>query len=239
MALILLRTVFAVACGFLLWNVPLRQRQALVYGPAFALLFFPLSCVEWQAKVGIVLSILHGMIHHRWPFIDASGYNKQHTPVYDVICHELMLLWAHLSFRNNIVMSGWTVGGMVHITPVDIISGTMLFWGAINCALAGCLKDSDDSTHCQFSVRSWFERTSVTQAFSSGYFMLAALLLDLPASGWMTVTWVVFVTICMFNWLFFRHISNTLLGRFFTRSYFEFAFITPACVGPMFACLGL
>src|SRR5438105_3362145 len=125
---IVFRSFVVVILEVLLWFFPRQWKRWLVYGPAIFIVLAPIPCISLAARTGVGLAAIHGVIHHIWPFIDHAGYNDRHTPFPDVVCHEIMLVYAHYNFIDKfIVRERYAFGVFGMVTVIDVLTGTMLF----------------------------------------------------------------------------------------------------------------
>jgi hypothetical protein len=218
---ILPRLVLLLAIQLVLWFLPSKLTRALVYVPSVFLL--AVADVPFGLKLGLGLAVAHGVIHHASPFIDNAGYNRRHSAFYDVICHGIMLVYAHVYFSPKLTM------GRPLIT---LVTFAMIVGSVMNCVLA-FVRDRRKSD----ALERWFVLTSITQAYSSGYIILATLFFDAAPSATITLVWAAFIAVYLGNWLYFKEIDRRdprVLASFFRRGYFEFAFIVPACLGTVY-----
>src|SRR5687768_2691237 len=101
-ASIVLRMAVMLVLALVLWSLPPRVTRMVSYAGALAVLLW--VDAPFALQVGIALAVVHGAIHHVWPFIDRRGYNHDHDPTVDVACHLVMLVYAHAVFSDRLVV---------------------------------------------------------------------------------------------------------------------------------------
>jgi hypothetical protein len=208
----------------LLWLLPARVTRTLLYAPFLAFLLIP--GIPLGLQIGIALAIIHGIIHHIWPFLGSNGYDPRHTPFYDVTWHTVMMLYAHYYFADRFVVLSWLVEAMTLL---------MLACALLNCWLAW---KCDKLQHPRRAR--WFELTTVSQAYSSGYVIFAMLFFGCASGPQLTWMWLAFIAAYLGFWNYFLILDRrdkTVVARFFDRAYFEFSFIVPAYVSALFYLL--
>ena len=225
------RIVVNAGLQVVLWLLPPKLTRALIYGPCVVFLLIP--GVALELRIGVVLAVAHGLIHHAWPFISSEGWDARHSPAPDVLCHSVMLIYAHSIMGHRLL--GFEA-------PITWLTYSMLALGAINCVLATRVQTSDENHDNTIASddpqQRWFSLTSISQAYSSGYVMMAMLFFAAPTSATLIWAWLLFVVVYLGVWLYFV-VSDvneqSVLGGYFRRGYFEFSFIVPAYLGVIYA----
>jgi len=240
-----LATVAAVEAG--LWVAPSKVRTVTTYAPAILALS---SSVPWALKIGILLAVLHGIIHHVEPFISADrGWDERYTPFYDVVWHFFMMVYAHYVFEP-------------YLSPLlNNITYAMMAVSLANCTLGwlmGVDKEEDqnkeeflksntedkailmakDTAYAKYirKLRDWFGWSSFAQAYSSGYVMFVTLFYGMLGTSQMLALWGVFLAVFLANWIYFKFKPH-VLAAFAEKAYFAYMFAIPVHLGTIFYLL--
>lgn len=207
--------LFLIAMGVLTILPDGFWRLCYIYG--VSTLIFTFNSVHDNTFLG--LAVIHGMIHHLWPFMTSTGYNQLWSPFYDVVWHLVMLYKCYSQickffkdYPNKKFGKPQYENIFYYVTYISI-AGSLL-----NCFLAPYSMTPESWEFTLFGL------TAIFQAISTGFWVSTCLWFNHWDHPDFFRHWGVWLLVTMGNWALYQ-VSDDLIGLSMEFRYVEALFI--------------
>lgn len=204
--------VFIVAMSLLMVLPGEFWRLLYIYG--LSTLFVTMNSSKDNTLV--LVAMVHGGIHHLWPFMTPEGYNHAWSPFYDVVCHLIMLLLCFIRIRRHHKV--YPFGNKKYENLFYILSWLFITGSVVNCFIAPYSMIPDSWEFRLFGL------TAIFQAISTGYWVSTCLWNNNWEHKDFYRHWSVWIAVMSLNWFMYQ-MSDDLIGMSMEFRYVEALFI--------------